>query len=115
MLTPLRFLLWLCLTLSALAHAQTALPPCQGSHLTSRWDACIGAITYSNGDKLAGEFRNGRLNGQGMEVLASGYQYIGQFKDDLLNKNAPFGRFFVLPTRAPNDRQCTEGQRRGDA
>ena len=83
MLTPVRFLLWLCLALSALAHAQTALPPCQGSHLTSRWDACIGAITYSNGDKLAGEFRNGRLNGQGMEVLASGYQYIGQFKDDL--------------------------------
>ena len=83
MTAPLRILLWLCLTLSSLVHAQTALPACQGSHLTVKWDACIGAITHSNGDKLAGEFRNGRLNGQGMEVLSSGYQYIGQFKDDL--------------------------------
>ncbi len=78
-----QFLVSLVLGLPMWAGAQSALPACQGSHLTARWDACIGAITHPNGDKQAGEFRNGRLNGPGMEVLASGYQYIGQYKDDL--------------------------------
>ncbi len=78
-----QFLVSLVLGLPLWAGAQSALPACQGSHLTARWDGCIGAITHPNGDKQAGEFRNGRLNGPGMEVLASGYQYIGQYKDDL--------------------------------
>ncbi len=78
-----RLLISLALSLPVWAGAQSALPACQGSHLTGRWDGCVGAISHSNGDKQAGEFRDGRLNGPGMEVLASGYQYIGQYKDDL--------------------------------
>ena len=94
-----RFFVGLILGLPVWGGAQSALPPCQGSHLTARWDGCIGAITHSNGDKQAGEFRNGRLNGPGMEVLASGYQYIGQYKDDLPdghgNETFPEGHRYV--------------------
>ena len=94
-----RFFVGLILGLPLWGGAQSALPACQGSHLTARWDSCIGAITHSNGDKQAGEFRNGRLNGPGMEVLASGYQYIGQYKDDLPdghgNETFPEGHRYV--------------------
>ncbi len=76
LLVLLGFLPWV-------SMAESRLPHCQGSHLTVVWNACFGVITQSNGDKLIGEFKEGRLDGQGMETAANGHRYVGFFKAGL--------------------------------
>ena len=44
-----------------------------------------GVITYSNGEKYVGEFKDGMLNGQGTYTYPDGEKYVGEFKDGLLN------------------------------
>ena len=73
----------LLLLLPLIASAQSSLPPCQGSSHAVKWHNCFGAILHGNGDKQVGEFKDGRLNGQGMESMVNGHQYIGTFKDGM--------------------------------
>ena len=44
-----------------------------------------GTLTFSNGDKYAGEVKNGKPNGQGTYTLADGAMYTGELKDGLIN------------------------------
>lgn len=62
------------------SYAQSSLPGCQGSDV-SRWTDCFGFQTHSNGAKGVGEFKDGKLNGQGSFTLANGDKYVGEFKD----------------------------------
>ena len=39
------------------------------------------AITYKNGDKYEGKFKNDKSEGQGTYTLANGKKYMGEFKD----------------------------------
>jgi hypothetical protein len=63
-----------------------------------RWDNCVGALTYPNGNIYRGEFHHGRREGLGMIVIrAKGMSdehsilsdqpalYAGEFRDDRLN------------------------------
>lgn len=41
-----------------------------------------GIMTFPNGDRYSGEYKNGKRNGCGTFVFANGRRYTGQFKDD---------------------------------
>jgi len=40
-----------------------------------------GTYTWSNGNKYVGEFKNGKQHGQGIFTTPSGNKYVGEFKD----------------------------------
>jgi hypothetical protein len=62
------------------AYAQSNLPVCQGSD-ASRWTNCYGSLTFFNGQKYIGEYRDGQANGQGTYTFPDGAKYVGEFKD----------------------------------
>ncbi len=61
------------------AWAQSSLPPCPP---TGYKDNCLGSITFPNGQKYDGEFKNNKRNGQGTFTFPSGEKYVGEYKDD---------------------------------
>jgi hypothetical protein len=74
-----------CVVFATTVEAQSNLPPCQGSYLTSPWNSCQGTYTWPNGDKYVGEYRDGDLNGQGTFTTPTGAKYVGEFKDGKRN------------------------------
>jgi len=52
-----------------------ALPPCQNQN----YHNCFGTYTYANGDKYAGEWKDGKKHGQGTGAWANGH-YVGEFR-----------------------------------
>jgi len=41
----------------------------------------VGILTYSDGDKYVGEWKDGQKNGQGTYTWSNGNKYLGEFKD----------------------------------
>jgi hypothetical protein len=41
------------------------------------------AYTWPSGDKYIGEYKDGKMHGQGTYTYANGDKYVGEFKDDL--------------------------------
>ena len=66
-----------------------SLTPCQGTD-QNRWSNCFGTWTFGNGDKSAGEYKDGKRTGQGMFTWADGDKYVGEFKDDKRNGRGIF-------------------------
>jgi len=66
------------------AFSMGNLSACQGSDV-SKWSNCFGTVTYANGTKYVGEFKDGKSNGQGTFTYASGDKYVGELKDDKSN------------------------------
>ena len=60
----------------AFAGNSFALAPCPegSSHL---FDNCAGAHAYANGDTYAGEWKDGKIQGQGTYAYANGALYTG--------------------------------------
>ena len=64
----------------------TDLPPCPSS---GYFHNCFGTLTYADGGKYVGEFKDDLVNGQGTNTVkapytyANGDKYVGEFKDDL--------------------------------
>ena len=44
-----------------------------------------GTMTFANGDKYVGEFKDQKFNGQGVYTFANGDKYVGEFKDHKAN------------------------------
>ena len=44
-----------------------------------------GTMTWANGDKYVGEFKDEKFNGQGIYTFANGDEYVGEFKDHKAN------------------------------
>jgi TonB family protein len=60
------------------------LPACQGSNIAV-WSNCVGSATFNDGNRYVGEFKDGKLNGQGTYISTSGVKLVGEFKDSQLN------------------------------
>jgi hypothetical protein len=65
----------------------SSLPECQGSPLNgsnllvmAHWDNCQGTITFPDGEKYVGEWKDSKTHGQGTYTYANGEQYVGEFK-----------------------------------
>ncbi len=76
-----RFVLLLfAFVLSGSVFGQGKLPICQGSDV-AKWSDCFGSWQTSNGSKYEGEYKHGKLNGQGTYTSEDGKKYVGEFKD----------------------------------
>ena len=42
-------------------------------------------MTYADGGKYAGEWKNNKFEGQGTKTLADGRKYIGEWKNDKID------------------------------
>ncbi|MDB2423055.1 trypsin-like peptidase domain-containing protein [Paracoccaceae bacterium] len=80
-----------CLVIAALlasVGSGFALPTCLDSPSSDprftgkNWNDCKGSLTFPNGDKYVGEFKDGEINGQGTYTFASGSKYVGEFKNN---------------------------------
>ena len=71
------------------AYGQSNLPACQGSD-SSKWDNCYGSWITSSGKKYAGVFASGvvsrqKFTGQGTLTFRNGEKYVGDYKDGQFN------------------------------
>ena len=66
------------------ASVSVALPACP-SDQTKRYHNCFGTVTFTNGDKYVGEFKDGKKNGQGTYTWPDGDKYVGEHKDGKKN------------------------------
>tara|TARA_R110002153_G_scaffold260884_1_gene421102 strand:+ start:175 stop:1896 length:1722 start_codon:yes stop_codon:yes gene_type:complete len=62
------------------AGASFALPACP-SDQTKRYHNCFGTYTFASGEKYVGEYKDGKMDGQGTLTFASGDEYVGEYKD----------------------------------
>ena len=44
------------------------------------WKDCHGTLTYKDGSKYVGWFKNGKFSGQGIFKWLDGVKYVGEFK-----------------------------------
>ena len=63
-----------------IAIAENTLPNCP-SDGKAVWTNCYGTVTHPDGVRYSGEFKGGKLNGQGDYIWPDGAKYVGQFKD----------------------------------
>ena len=63
------------------ANGQSKLPSCQGSDAT-KWSNCFGTYTWAGGEKYAGEWKDGKRRGEGINTLANGRVQEGFWIDD---------------------------------
>lgn len=63
------------------ANGQSNLPPCRGSD-AMKWSNCFGTYTWAGGEKYAGEWKDGKRRGEGINTLANGRVQEGFWIDD---------------------------------
>ena len=74
----------LCLTLAVLLGSVgvgNALPPCPTDQ-NQRYHNCFGTVTFDDGNKYIGEWRDDKYHGQGTFTDVNGNKYVGEFRDD---------------------------------
>ena len=49
-------------------------------------------MTFANGNKYAGEWKNGARHGQGTFTWSNGYKYVGEWKDDKRWKGTEYAK-----------------------
>lgn len=106
--SPLIMLLFNLLLVPTLAVGQSGLPPCPNSW---RWDNCQGTQTFPDGNKYAGEFKDGKFNGHGTFTFGGGSKnagdkYIGEFQEGDFNGRGTYtyadGSMYVGEFKAGN-------------
>jgi len=63
-----------------------ALPECQGD--INKWTSC--SSTWANGNKYVGEWKKGKLHGQGTHIWANGNKYVGEYKNGYMHGYGTF-------------------------
>ena len=63
--------------------AQSNLPTCEGAR--AAWTDCFGSHTSASGNKYAGEYNDGKRNGQFIVTYANGNKYGGEFRGNQKN------------------------------
>ena len=71
------------------AYAQSKLPACEGYDI-NMWNNCIGQRDAIPAGKIIGEFKDGKLNGQGTATYVDGSKFVGEYKDDKRNGQGTF-------------------------
>ena len=71
----------LLLILFTLPSYASELPPCPEDQ-TQTYHNCFGTITFDNGNKYVGEFKDDKKHGKGTYLFLDGDKYVGEFKDD---------------------------------
>lgn len=66
--------------LLSLTSTAYALPNCP-SDQSARWHNCFGAVTFNDGEKYVGEWKDNKRQGQGTNTYANGEKYVGGWKD----------------------------------
>ena len=68
---------------TVIADQNARIEQCSGPYNAgnSSWTNCVGKLTFSNGTKYVGEFKDGNLNGQVTVTFANGGKYVGELKD----------------------------------
>ena len=51
--------------------------------LRKSWTNCSAKVTYSDGRKYVGEWKDGNISGQGNYTYADGRNYVGEWKDNM--------------------------------
>ena len=54
---------------------------CPRSYDAAIWTNCVGEVTFPDGFKYVGEFRDGQYHGQGTATSPDGEKYVGALKD----------------------------------
>ena len=71
-----------------------------------------GTLTYSDGRKYVGEFKNGKRNGQGILTYSDGRKYVGEFKNDKwigqVTLTFPDGKKYVSEFKQGPETEITE-------
>jgi len=57
-----------------------ALPDCEGTY-SKKWTNCQGTVEVE-GRKYVGEFKNGKMHGQGTYTFPGGQKYVGEWKNN---------------------------------
>ena len=65
-----------------------ALPNCIGDN-SYKWTMCESKKIFYYGE-YSGEFKDGKMHGQGTFTYLNGEKYVGEFKDDNLNGQGTF-------------------------
>ena len=82
LVAPLLFIL---LLLPTVAVGESSLPPCSNVQSEVPRGNCQGTVTYKDGTKYVGEFKDGNRNGRGTFTGVIGDRYVGEYKDDKPN------------------------------
>ena len=65
-------------------YGQSNLPACQGSE-TIKWSNCFGTQIFTNGAKYEGEWKDGKVHGQGIGTFPDGSKYVGEHKYGMID------------------------------
>ena len=57
-----------------------SLPKCEGTN-PMKWNNCKGTLTFPNGDKYIGEFKDGKKHGKGTSTWDNGLKHVGEYKN----------------------------------
>ena len=57
---------------------------CTGQN-TSTWSDCTGTMSFSNGDKYVGDYKNGKRSGKGVYYSFKGHKYEGEYENNKPN------------------------------
>jgi hypothetical protein len=58
----------------------SGFPACSGSSFENIWTNCFGTMTFADGTKYVGEYRDNKRHGQGTTTYADGENYVGEYK-----------------------------------
>ena len=58
--------------------------------LRNSWTNCSATLTYVNGDKYVGLYKDGKRTGQGTYTWAEGHKYVGEHKDSKAHGQGTF-------------------------
>ena len=93
------------------------LPPCPSTWEKSSWSNCFGTLTWSDGDKYVGEWKDDKKHGQGTLTVGNlgnqgkhaGDKYVGEWRDDKYHGQGTFTYADGIVKEGIWENGCLEG------